>query len=118
RIIQEEKKANNSNIIKGNTAYPGKIEGVVKIINSTKDLDKMEEGNVLVSIQTMPELLPAMKKASAFITNIGGITSHAAIMSREMKVPCVVGTKIATQILKDEDMVEVDADNGIIRVIK
>jgi pyruvate, water dikinase len=59
-----------------------------------------------------------MKKASAIITDEGGITSHAAIVSREMKKPCVIGTKIATKILKDGDLVEVDADRGIVNILK
>jgi len=67
---------------------------------------------------TMPKYLPAMKRASAFITDEGGITCHAAIISREMKKPCIIGTKIATQILIDGVLVEVDADKGIVRIIK
>ncbi len=67
---------------------------------------------------TRPDYLPAMKKASAFVTDEGGITCHAAIVAREMKKPCIVGTKIATKILKDGDEVEVDANAGMIRVLK
>ena len=59
-----------------------------------------------------------MKKAGAFVTNEGGITCHAAIVAREMKKPCIIGTKIATKVLKDGDLVEVDAENGVVRVIK
>ena len=59
-----------------------------------------------------------MKKASAFITDEGGITCHASIMAREMKKPCIIGTKIATQVLKDGDLVEVDAQRGIVRILK
>ena len=69
----------------------------------------------MVAIQTMPELLPAMNKAVAFVTDIGGITSHAAIVAREMKKPCVIGTRIGTKILKDGDRVEVDATKGIVK---
>jgi pyruvate,water dikinase len=64
---------------------------------------------------TTPIFLPAMKKASAIITDEGGITCHAAIVSRELKKPCIIGTKIATQILKNGDLVEVDAERGIIK---
>lgn len=71
----------------------------------------------MVSASTSPQLLPAMKQAAAFLTDVGGITSHAAIVARELKKPCVVGTKYATQILKDGDMVEVDANKGIVRRI-
>jgi pyruvate,water dikinase len=79
---------------------------------------KMETGDVLVSISTQPDLLPAMKKAVAFITDQGGVTSHAAIVAREMNTPCVIATKIATQILRDGDLVEVDADKGIVKILK
>ena len=67
---------------------------------------------------TTPDFVPAMKKASAFITDEGGITCHAVIIAREMKKPCIIGTKIATQILKDGDLVEVDADNGVVRILE
>ena len=64
---------------------------------------------------TRPEYLPLMEKAAAFITDAGGVLSHAAIVAREMKKPCIIGTKIATKILKDGDLVEVDAERGTIR---
>jgi len=101
--------------IKGSVAYPGRAKGLVKIVNSLKDLDKFNEGDILVSFATNPSLVSAMNKAAAIITNTGGITCHAAIVSREMKIPCVIGTKIATKILKDGDLIEVDANMGIIR---
>ena len=101
----------------GQTAYPGRVHGRVKIVNEKSDTSKIEDGDILVSIATNPELISAMKKAAAFVTDRGGITCHAAIVSRELRIPCIVGTKIATQVLKDGDMVEVDADNGIVRII-
>jgi pyruvate,water dikinase len=67
---------------------------------------------------TRPEYVPLMKKAAGIITDEGGITCHAAIVSRELKIPCVIGTKIATKVLKDGDMVEVDADKGIVKILK
>ena len=66
----------------------------------------------------MPRYIMAMKKAAAFVTDEGGISCHAAIISREMNKPCVIGTKIATQVLKDGDMVEVDATNGTVKKLK
>lgn len=101
--------------IKGQTGCPGKIKGIVKIINSPAEMLKMENGNILVSIATNPDVVPAMKKAAAIITEQGGITCHAAIVSRELNIPCVIGTKIATKVLKDGDLVEVDANKGIVR---
>ncbi len=71
----------------------------------------------MVSLQTTPELLPAMKKAAAFVTDIGGIISHAALVAREFKIPCIVGTRISTEVFKDGDRVEVDATRGVIRKI-
>ena len=96
----------------------GKAQGRVRIINSHKDLAKMKTGDILVSIATNPDLVPAMKKAAAIVTEQGGVTSHAAIVSREMNIPCVIGTKIATQVLKDGDLVEVDANKGTVRKLK
>lgn len=104
--------------IKGQIASPGKIIGNVKIIFGPQHINKINEGDILVSIATSPQILPAMIKATAFITDIGGITSHAAIVAREMKKPCIIGTKIATKVLKDGDLVEVDAEKGVIKILK
>jgi pyruvate,water dikinase len=114
------KEKNNSNVlaITGSIAYPGKRKGVVKIVNSTNDLAKFKKGDILVSYSTNPSLMPALNIASAIITNTGGITCHAAIISRELKIPCIIGTNNATKILKDGDIVEVDADNGIVKILK
>lgn len=104
-----------NNTISGVTASGGKITGVVKIILKTTEQDKLKEGEILVTAMTTPNFLPAMKRAIAFITDEGGITCHAAIVAREMKKPCIIGTKIATSTLKNGDVVEMDADKGIIR---
>lgn len=103
--------------ITGQIAYLGKAIGKAKIVNSVKDINKVEHGDILVSITTNPDLLPAMYRAIAFVTDIGGITSHAAIVSRELRKPCVIGTKFATKVFKDGDMIEVDAEKGIVRKI-
>lgn len=104
--------------IKGSIAYSGKITGIAKIVLTTKDIEKTNKGDILVSSSTNPDLILAMKKAAAFVTDMGGITSHAAIVSREMQKPCIVGTKIATKIIKDGDLIEVDANIGIVKIIK
>lgn len=104
--------------IKGSVAYSGYAKGIVKIVLTVEDIDKVNEGDILVSSATNPDLMLAMRKAAAFVTDTGGIMSHAAIVSREMKKPCVVGTKIATHTLKDGDMVEVDAKAGVVRILK
>ena len=77
----------------------------------------MKKGDILVSIATDPDIVFAMKKAAAIVTEQGGVTSHAAIVSRELNIPCVIGTKIATKVFKDGDRVEVDATKGIIKRI-
>jgi len=104
--------------VKGFVAYSGYAKGIVKIVLTVEDIDKVNEGDILVSSATNPDLMLAMRKAAAFVTDTGGIMSHAAIVSREMKKPCVVGTKIATHALKDGDMVEVDAKAGVVRILK
>lgn len=103
--------------LKGFTASRGRAEGKVKIIESVEEIRKVEEGDILVAVMTRPDYLPAMKKAAAFVTDEGGITCHAAIVAREMKKPCIIGTKIATKIFKDGDVVEVDAERGIVKLV-
>ncbi|MBI5225691.1 hypothetical protein HY994_00445 [Candidatus Micrarchaeota archaeon] len=105
----------NAKEIHGQTACLGKASGTAKILHGQKDLHKMQRGDVLVAIATDPDLVPAMKLAAAIVTEQGGVTSHAAIVSRELGVPCVIGTKIATKWLKDGDKVEVDATKGTVR---
>lgn len=99
-------------ILKGIPASPGIGTGTVKILRSPKEIDKISKGDVLVAPMTSPDYVPAMKKATAIVTNEGGMTSHAAIVSREMGIPCVVGTKDGTKILKDGDVITVNGTNG------
>lgn len=108
----------NESFIKGMVANRGKVSGRVKVVLGSSDFDKFEEKNILVATMTSVDFVPIMKKASAYVTNEGGITSHAAIISREYNKPCIIGTKIATQVLKDGDLVEVDADEGVVKIIK
>ncbi|MFH1440215.1 MAG: PEP-utilizing enzyme [Candidatus Woesearchaeota archaeon] len=109
----------NNNEIHGQAASPGKTIGRVKVCAGLDEaLNKVKEGDVLVTGMTLPEYLPAMKKASAIITDEGGITCHAAIVGRELSKPTIVGTKIATYVLKDDDLVEVDGNLGVIRKVK
>lgn len=103
--------------IKGTTASPGRARGIVRIIKGETHFSKFNEHEILVAPMTRPEYVPLMKKAAAIVTDEGGVTCHAALVSRELKVPCIVGTQIATRKLHDGELVEVDADNGIVRVI-
>jgi phosphohistidine swiveling domain-containing protein len=101
----------------GQIASRGYAKGVVKIVKGIHDMNKIKVGDILVSPSTRPELVIAMQKCAAIVTDHGGITSHAAIISREFGIPCIVGTDNATQVLQDGDMVEVDANEGIVRKI-
>lgn len=102
----------------GFTASRGVATGRVKIIESAEEADRIEEGDVLVAVMTRPDYIAAMQKAVAFVTDEGGITCHAAIVAREMKKPCIIGTKVGTKVLRDGDLVEVDAEHGRVRVIQ
>jgi len=118
RIVGEKRSAE----IKGSCASRGFVRGKVKILNhDAQDISHemmiMEKGSILVATQTKPQLMTAIAKASAIITDEGGICSHAAIISREFGIPAIIGTGNATKMLKDGDFVEVDADNGIVRKI-
>lgn len=95
----------------------GPVTGKVKIVLDPHNVVGFDDGDVLVTSMTTPEYVFIMKKASAVVTDTGGLTSHAAIVSRELGVPCIVGTKVATTILKDGDIVEVDASKGTIKVL-
>lgn len=108
----------DSKPIQGTVAYPGNVRGRVKVILSKADFNKLQEGDILVTHMTTPDFVPLMKKCAAIITDEGGITCHAAIVSRELGKPCLIGTKTATQSLKDGDMIEIDTDAGIVRILK
>lgn len=113
--IEEEKNLSATLEFKGKVAYKGKVQGRARLILLSKHISTMKKGEVLVTEMTSPDYLPAIKKAAAIVTDEGGVTCHAAIVSRELGIPCVVGTKIATQVLKSGDFIEVDANKGIIR---
>ncbi len=105
----------NVDILKGNVAYgEGKIRGKVVVVFRAEDA-KNAEGKILVAPATQPSFTPYLKKVKAIITDEGGITSHAAIVSRELKIPCIVGTKIATKVLKNGDKIEINFEKKQIR---
>lgn len=103
--------------IKGSVAYPGKASGIVRVIFDPKKAKNFNNGDILVSGMTRPEFLPIIKKAAGFITDSGGMLCHAAIVARELKKPCIIGTMIATKELKDGDAVELDTNKGVVRKI-
>ncbi|MFA7653989.1 MAG: PEP-utilizing enzyme [Candidatus Magasanikbacteria bacterium] len=103
--------------VKGVAAFFGKARGAVKIVFCTGEINKVKDGDILITNMTIPAYLSAMQRAAAFVTDEGGITCHAAILARELKKPCIIGTKNATKVFKDGDTVEVDAEKGIVRKV-
>ncbi|MBI2617737.1 hypothetical protein HYW55_06400 [Candidatus Gottesmanbacteria bacterium] len=103
--------------IKGQVASSGIARGVVRIVKGVKDIKKVKTGNILVAPSTHPDYVSAMRKAAAIVTDEGGITSHAAIVSREFGIPCIVGTGNATKVLNNGQMVEVDATKGMVKIV-
>lgn len=118
-----DNKVSSSNILNGMGASVGKVTGIVYILklgstNLYQEIDEMPGDSILVTETTQPQLIMACKKAKAIITNEGGILSHAAIISRELGIPCVVGTRVATRVLQNGQFVEVDGAEGQIKLIK
>ncbi len=101
--------------VHGTPACPGRANGRVRVIFHRGEFKKFKSGEILVTTMTHPEFVSVMKQASAIVTDEGGMTCHAAIVARELKKPCIIGTKVATQVLHDGDRVEVDATKGIVR---
>ncbi|MEG3224181.1 MAG: phosphoenolpyruvate synthase [Methanobacteriales archaeon Met13] len=112
--VEEGQEIERTIITKGLGASPGMAAGTVKIISSTDELDKVQEGDILVTVMTTPDMVPAMKRASGIITDEGGVTCHAAIVSRELGIPCVVGTGDITKILTENSMVTLDGSKGLV----
>jgi len=102
--------------VRGLTAYRGTASGRARIVMSAAAQDAVQEGDVLIVSMTSPDFLPSMQKAAAFVTDEGGVICHAAIIARELKKPCVIGTRKATSVFRDGDWVEVDGLNGIVRL--
>jgi len=109
-----EVKISSKVLLKGIAASPGLAYGKVKILKSAKEIEKIEPGEILVTEMTNPDFVPAMKKASAIVTEKGGRTSHAAIVSRELGIPAIVGCEMVLNILKTGEEITVDGSNGFI----
>ncbi|NYZ78338.1 phosphoenolpyruvate synthase, partial [Candidatus Micrarchaeota archaeon] len=101
-------------LLQGFGASPGVASGTVKIVLNLRELNKVRDGDVLVTEMTSPDFVPAMKRAKAIVTDSGGMTCHAAIVSRELGVPCIVGTQQATSVLQDGQAITVDAKRGVV----
>jgi len=122
-IIKLEKKyfvrVKQTKVIHGVMAsLGGIIRGRAKIVLDKHEIGKVKSGDILVTQFTTPDFVPAMEKAAAIIADQGGLSSHAAIVSRELGVPCVIATKIGTRVIKDNDLLEVDARKGIVKILK
>lgn len=104
--------------IRGQIACKGNVVGIVKVVRGHEDFGKLSEGEILVVSMTTPDYMIIIKKAGAIVTDEGGLSCHAAIVSREFNIPCVMGTKIGTQVLKDGMKIEVDANNGVVKILE
>ncbi len=104
----------DNQLLKGIGASPGAASGRVRVVLSHSDIAKIQNGDIIVTTMTSPDLVPAMSKSAAIITDLGGRTCHAAIVSREMRIPAIVGTQKATKTLTDGQEVTVDAYNGVV----
>jgi len=104
-------------VVRGTGVYPGVVTGPVKLIESVAEGRKMEEGDILVTTMTTPEMVEIYHKAKGIVTDEGGITCHAAIISRELKIPCVIGTGEATSVFSDGMLVEVNSKEGVVKSV-
>lgn len=108
--------------VRGNTAMVGKVEGEAFVFSWGDDLaaavKTISKKTILVAGQTRPQLMPLIRACVGIVTDEGGVTSHAAIVARELKMPCVVGTKVATKVIQTGDKIELDADDGIVKILK
>jgi len=112
RIEKDTKQIQGEVILTGLAASPGIASGKTKIIENLEDLDKIKQGDILVTKMTNPDMVVTMQKSAAIVTDEGGMTAHAAIVSREMGIPCVVGTQEATTRLKENETITVDGFTG------
>ncbi|QQG52218.1 MAG: hypothetical protein HY931_02630 [Candidatus Falkowbacteria bacterium] len=103
---------------KGRTACIGKVNGRAKIVHSPRDFYKVNKGDILVVMNTGPDFVPILSRVGAIVAEEGGITAHVSVISREMKIPCVVGVAHVSKEIKDNDWLEVDANKGIVKILK
>jgi phosphohistidine swiveling domain-containing protein len=115
--LRNSKKHRHRKVVHGMVVSRGHAQGPVKIVMDASVQDIVEDGDILVAPMTTPDYLPALRKAAAFVTDEGGMTCHAAIVAREMKKPCVIGTKNATEVFSNGDLVDVDAILGTVKIV-
>lgn len=117
KTLEDNENNSDKKTISGSVANRGKVRGVARVLNTYKDIYKVRKGDIIVATMTTPDYVSAMEKAAGFITDEGGITCHAAILSREFNVPCIVGTVNGTKEIKDGQMIELDAYNGKVYIL-
>ncbi len=110
----EETEIGGSEEVRGFSACKGRCTGMVRVITDARNIGDMKQDEILVAHMTSPDFTLGIKKAAAIVTDEGGMTCHAAIVSRELNIPCIIGTKNATKLLKTGEIVEVDADKGVV----
>jgi len=115
--FEKPNKASRLRELKGQIVCGGKVRGRIRVLQRKSQIPELKKGEILVTAMTTPDYLPAMHKAVAFITDEGGITCHAAIVAPPLGKPCIIGTKIATRMFKNGDLVEVDANRGIVKIL-
>lgn len=121
RLMSDEDKRlkyyGRTSLVRGEGVYPGVVQGEVVILHNDNMLPLPRENKIFVAMTCTPKMIPLITKAKALVTDGGGLLSHAAIVARELKIPCIIDTKIATKVFKDGDRIEVDAEKGFIRKI-
>ncbi|MEI7621628.1 MAG: PEP-utilizing enzyme [Candidatus Moraniibacteriota bacterium] len=109
---------NSPQKIAGAVAFKGQATGIARVIQDPKSKEVFNDGDILVTGMTHVDYLPIIRRAAAIVTDAGGVLSHAAIIARELKKPCVIGTKNATKLIKSGDEIQVDADNGLVHILQ
>lgn len=104
-------------IVKGNAGSPGKVQGIARVVRSLAEAEKLKLGEILVAETTAPPWTPLFATAAAIVTDTGGFLSHCAVVAREYRIPAVVGTGVATKTIRDGQMIEVDGDAGLVRIV-
>jgi pyruvate,water dikinase len=103
-------------VITGTGASPGTVQGQAKVVHDLSEASKVQRGDILVCEMTMPAWTPLFSTASAVVSDTGGVLSHSAIVAREYRIPCVVGTVVGTSVIKDGMLLTVDGSRGIVRI--
>jgi pyruvate,water dikinase len=103
--------------VRGQVACKGVIRGTARVLFHPHESARMQKGDILVTTMTHPDYMPAIRKAAAIVTDEGGVVCHAAVISRELKIPCVIGTQNGTKIFRDGETIEVDAMTGMVKKI-